>query len=431
MARIQAIRGMNDLLPGQTPAWRYLENTAAEVFSRYGYDEIRTPVLEQTELFKRSIGEVTDIVEKEMYTFEDRNGDSLTLRPEGTAGVVRAGEQHGLLFNQVQRLWYRGPMFRHERPQKGRYRQFHQIGAECFGMAGPDIDAEVILLTARLWKHLGLTEHVRLELNSLGSNEARARYRDALVSYLRQYESDLDEDSRRRLNTNPLRILDTKDPETRKILTDAPVLTDYLDEASRAHFEGLCQALDACGVRYVVNPALVRGLDYYCLTVFEWVTDALGAQGTVCAGGRYDGLVAQLGGKPTPAVGFAMGVERLILMLESLGLLPEDINPAPDAAVIAVGQGTQTYALTVAEDLRTALPAARIQQICGGGSFKSQMKKADKSGARWVLIIGENEAAAGQVTVKPLRAEGEQQTLEKNAVNAYLARCLGIEAEKS
>ncbi len=431
MARIQAIRGMNDILPAQTPAWRYLETLAADVFQQYGYDEIRTPILEQTELFKRSIGEVTDIVEKEMYTFEDRNGDSLTLRPEGTAGVVRAGEQHGLLFNQVQRLWYRGPMFRHERPQKGRYRQFHQIGAECFGMAGPDIDAEVIVLTARLWQRLGLAPHVRLEINSLGSNEARARYREALVAYLSQHEDKLDADSKRRLKTNPLRILDTKDPDTRSLLDDAPRLTDYLDEASQAHFDGLRAALDACGVEYIVNPALVRGLDYYCRTVFEWVTDALGAQGTVCAGGRYDGLVEQLGGRPTPGVGFAMGVERLVLLLESLNLLPDTLQNIPDVAVLAMGESVQPYALAVAESVRSGLPALRVMQICGGGSFKSLMKKADKSGAGWALIIGESERDGQTVTVKPLRAEGEQQTVEKSALNEYLARCTGIGTEKN
>ena len=431
MARIQAIRGMNDILPAQTPAWRYLETLAADVFQQYGYDEIRTPILEQTELFKRSIGEVTDIVEKEMYTFEDRNGDSLTLRPEGTAGVVRAGEQHGLLFNQVQRLWYRGPMFRHERPQKGRYRQFHQIGAECFGMAGPDIDAEVIVLTARLWQRLGLAPHVRLEINSLGSNEARARYREALVAYLSQHEDKLDADSKRRLKTNPLRILDTKDPDTRSLLDDAPRLTDYLDEASQAHFDGLRAALDACGVEYIVNPALVRGLDYYCRTVFEWVTDALGAQGTVCAGGRYDGLVEQLGGRPTPGVGFAMGVERLVLLLESLNLLPDTLQNIPDVAVLAMGESVQPYALAVAESVRSGLPALRVMQICGGGSFKSLMKKADKSGAGWALIIGEGERDGQTVTVKPLRAEGEQQTVEKSALNEYLARCTGIGTEKN
>ena len=431
MARIQAIRGMNDILPAQTPAWRYLETLAADVFQQYGYDEIRTPILEQTELFKRSIGEVTDIVEKEMYTFEDRNGDSLTLRPEGTAGVVRAGEQHGLLFNQVQRLWYRGPMFRHERPQKGRYRQFHQIGAECFGMAGPDIDAEVIVLTARLWQRLGLAPHVRLEINSLGSNEARARYREALVAYLSQHEDKLDADSKRRLKTNPLRILDTKDPDTRSLLDDAPRLTDYLDEASQAHFDGLRAALDACGVEYIVNPALVRGLDYYCRTVFEWVTDALGAQGTVCAGGRYDGLVEQLGGRPTPGVGFAMGVERLVLLLESLNLLPDTLQNIPDVAVLAMGESVQPYALAVAESVRSGLPALRVMQICGGGSFKSLMKKADKSGAGWALIIGESERDGQTGTVKPLRAEGEQQTVEKSALNEYLARCTGIGTEKN
>ena len=373
---------------------------------------------ERTELFKRSIGEVTDIVEKEMYTFDDRSGDSVTLRPEGTAGCVRAAEEHGLLYNQTQRLWYRGPMFRYERPQAGRYRQFHQIGVETFGISGPDIDAELIIMTARLWRELGLADQVTLELNSLGDTEDRARYRDALVSYLKTHEDRLDEDSRRRLERNPLRVLDSKDPGTRDVLTSAPQLADYLGDEARSHFDGLCALLKANGIDYRLNPRLVRGLDYYGKTVFEWVTDALGAQGTVCAGGRYDGLVEQLGGKPTPAVGFAMGVERLILLLEQR--LPE---LRPDAELYIVSSDASA-ALTLAESLRDALPGRRVQCHCGGGSFKSQMKKADRSGAWFALLLGEDELNAGLVTVKPLRQDGEQQQVAREALAQTLAGLL-------
>ena len=353
MAKIQAIRGMNDILPEHSPVWQYVEGTVRKVLAQYGYHEIRMPVVEQTELFKRSIGEVTDIVEKEMYTFEDRNGDSLTLRPEGTAGCVRAAEQHGLLFNQTRRLWYTGPMFRHERPQKGRYRQFHQIGVECFGMAGPDIDAELLILTARLWRELGLDDHTRLEINSIGTSEARRDFRSALVDYLSGYLNELDEDSQRRLETNPLRILDSKHARTREILENAPNLDDYLDDESRVHFSSLKALLEAAGVKYEVNPRLVRGLDYYGKTVFEWVTDSLGSQGTVCAGGRYDGLVEQLGGKPTVAVGFAMGLERLILLLETLELIPPSVNSDADVYVTAMGDRAMAPALELAESLRS------------------------------------------------------------------------------
>ncbi len=424
MAKIQAIRGMNDILPDQTPVWQYVESTVRRVLGQYGYQEIRMPVVEHTELFKRSIGEVTDIVEKEMYTFEDRNGDSLTLRPEGTAGCVRAAEEHGLLFNQTRRLWYTGPMFRHERPQKGRYRQFHQIGVECFGMAGPDIDAELLILTARLWSALGLSDHARLEINSIGTSDSRKVYRQALVAYLEQYQDKLDDDSKRRLTTNPLRILDSKDPATREILQGAPSLDDYLDDESRQHFEQLKAMLDAAGVAYTVNPALVRGLDYYGKTVFEWITDSLGAQGTICAGGRYDGLVEQLGGKPTVAVGFAMGLERLILLLETLELVPEHVNNQADVYVTAMGDQAVAPAMALAETLRNELPSRIVVSHCGGGSFKSQMKKADRSGARFAVILGENEIAQATAGLKPLRDDQPQQEVAQADLAAVLAGLL-------
>ena len=406
---IQAIRGMNDLLPDQSPAWQQVESIIRRVAASYGYSEIRMPVLEQTALFKRSIGEVTDIVEKEMYTFDDRNGESLTLRPEGTASCVRAGNQHGLLYNQIQRLWYMGPMFRYERPQKGRYRQFHQFGIETFGLPSADADAEVILLSARLWKAFGIADQVELQLNSLGSNEARARYRDALREYLEQYKEQLDEDSQRRLDSNPLRILDSKDPNTQQLLENAPRLSEYWDDESRRHFEQLRALLDEAGIRYTLNDRLVRGLDYYNRTVFEWVTTALGAQGTVCAGGRYDGLVEQLGGKSTPAVGFAMGMERLVLLLQEQNKLTP--RRAVDAYLMPLGEAAELKAAAIAELLRDALPELRLVTHCGGGAMKKQMKKADKSGAEVALIIGDNELATQQVTVKPLRSDAEQITL--------------------
>ena len=424
MAKIQAIRGMNDILPDQTPVWQYVESTVRRVLGQYGYQEIRMPVVEHTELFKRSIGEVTDIVEKEMYTFEDRNGDSLTLRPEGTAGCVRAAEEHGLLFNQTRRLWYTGPMFRHERPQKGRYRQFHQIGVECFGMAGPDIDAELLILTARLWSALGLSDHARLEINSIGTSDSRKVYRQALVAYLEQYQDKLDDDSKRRLTTNPLRILDSKDPATREILQGAPSLDDYLDDESRQHFEQLKAMLDAAGIAYTVNPALVRGLDYYGKTVFEWITDSLGAQGTICAGGRYDGLVEQLGGKPTVAVGFAMGLERLILLLETLELVPGHVNNQADIYVTAMGDQAVAPAMALAETLRNELPGRIVVSHCGGGSFKSQMKKADRSGARFAVILGENEIAQATAGLKPLRDDQPQQEIAQADLAGVLAGLL-------
>ncbi|WP_280730166.1 histidine--tRNA ligase [Halomonas salinarum] len=418
--KIQAIRGMNDLLPNQSPLWQYFEGQVRALMGRYGYDEIRTPVLEQTALFKRSIGEVTDIVEKEMYTFEDRNGDSLTLRPEGTASCVRAAMEQGLLHNQTQRLWYQGPMFRHERPQKGRYRQFHQVGIETYGLEGPDIDAEVILLSARLWQQLGLDKHVTLELNSLGSLDARAAYRDLLVAYFKQHMDVLDEDSLRRLESNPMRILDSKNPAMVDVIEGAPQLLDHLDEASRTHFEELTAILDAAGIGYVINPRLVRGLDYYSRTVFEWTTTALGSQGTVCAGGRYDGLVEQLGGKPTPAVGFAMGVERLILLLETLELVPDEARPPLDVYILGMDAAATRSALLLGERLRGELPELRAQVHCGGGSFKSQIKKADKSGARLALLIGEDELAENAVTVKFMREDREQQRLSRETLAEML-----------
>jgi histidyl-tRNA synthetase len=422
---LQAIRGMNDILPAQTPAWRYLEGTLATLLDGYGYQEIRLPILEFTELFARGIGEGTDVVDKEMYTFLDRNEESLTLRPEGTAGCVRAVLEHGLSGGgQVQKLWYAGPMFRYEKPQKGRYRQFHQIGVEAFNLPGPDVDAELIVLTARLWQKLGLADAVTLQLNSLGSSEARAAYRDALVAYLNARFEQLDEDSQRRLTTNPLRILDSKNAQTQALLADAPTLTDYLDEESRAHFEGVKARLDAVGIRYEINNKLVRGLDYYNRTVFEWVTDKLGAQGTVCAGGRYDGLVTQLGGKPTPGVGFAMGVERLVLLLETLELLPDELNSPADLYLCAFGEAAELAGLGLAERLRDAIPGLRLLVNAGGGSFKSQFKKADKSGARFALILGEDELAARVVGCKPLRDDTQQQNIGWDALPAHLAACL-------
>ncbi|WP_404397229.1 histidine--tRNA ligase [Idiomarina loihiensis] len=415
---IQAIRGMNDLLPEQSPAWQQVEAVIRRVAASYGYSEIRMPVLESTQLFKRSIGEVTDIVEKEMYTFDDRNGESVTLRPEGTASCVRAGNQHGLLYNQIQRLWYMGPMFRYERPQKGRYRQFHQFGIETFGLESADADAEVILLSARLWREFGLSDQVELQLNSLGSNEARANYRDALKAYLSDYESELDEDSKRRLESNPLRILDSKDEKTQKILEGAPSLSEYWDTESKEHFEQLTARLEAAGISYTLNERLVRGLDYYNRTVFEWVTTALGAQGTVCAGGRYDGLVEQLGGKATPAVGFAMGMERLVLLLQEQGKLTP--RRVVDAYLMPLGDEAELNAPRIAEQLRNELPELRLVSHCGGGSMKKQMKKADKSGAQVALIIGADEIDQQQVTVKPLRTAEEQQTLGWQALIEYL-----------
>lgn len=426
--KIQAIRGMNDLLPSDSPRWQFFEAKVRQLMLRYGFNEIRTPIVEQTALFARSIGEVTDIVEKEMYTFDDRNSESLTLRPEGTASCVRAAMEHGLLYNQTQRLWYQGPMFRYERPQKGRYRQFHQIGVETFGFDGPDIDAEVILLSARLWKELGLMEHVTLELNSLGSSEARAAYRDTLVAYFEQHHDVLDEDSKRRLTSNPLRILDSKNPAMAEMLDAAPQLMDHLDAESREHFEQLTKMLEAAGIDYVINPRLVRGLDYYCRTVFEWTTTALGSQGTVCAGGRYDGLVEQLGGKPTPAVGFAMGIERLILLLDTLELIPEDALGGCDVYLLPMDDSANMAAITVAEQLRSELPELRLQLHCGGGSFKSRIKKADKSNASLAILLGEDEIAKQSATVKFLRDDREQQNVSQSVLGRTLRELLTASA---
>ena len=431
MSNIRAIRGMNDILPVDTPYWQYLERTVERVLGSYGYGEIRLPVVEQTELFKRSIGEVTDIVEKEMYSFDDRNGESLTLRPEGTAGCVRAAIQQGLL-GVPQRLWYAGPMFRYERPQKGRQRQFHQIGVEAFGVATPDMDAELILVSARLWRQLGVEDSVELQLNSIGSPAARQAYRSALVAYLEQHREALDEDSQRRLDTNPLRILDSKNPDNQALLNGAPELVAYLDDESREDFDRLCALLDAAGISYVINPRLVRGLDYYNKTVFEWVTQRLGAQGTVCAGGRYDGLVAQLGGKATPGVGFAMGMERLVLLLQEIGAAGA-VAATVDVYVISAGDDAQRAALAATEQLRLQMPELNIIQHTGGGSIKSQLKKADKSGARVALIWGEDEVAAGTVTIKPLREQGgvrqAQQSLPVQQIQAALRAALVSETE--
>ncbi|MCE9786504.1 histidine--tRNA ligase [Shewanella chilikensis] len=421
--QIQAIRGMNDILPTQSPVWQKVEAVLRASVASFGYSEIRTPIVENTDLFKRSIGEVTDIVEKEMYTFADRNGDSLTLRPEGTASTVRAGNEHGLLYNQEQRLWYMGPMFRHERPQKGRYRQFHQFGVEVYGIKSADIDAEVLMLSASLWQKLGLTDHVSLELNTLGDSDERAAYREALVAFLEQHKDKLDEDSQRRMYSNPLRVLDSKDQQVQALLADAPALMDYLGEDSKAHFARLCELLAAVGIQYRVNPRLVRGLDYYNRTVFEWVTDSLGAQGTVLAGGRYDGLVSQLGGKETPAVGFAMGLERIVLLLETLDL-NADVAAEVDVYVTAMGDDCVIEAMKIAQELREKLPKLKVMSHCGGGNFKKQMKRADKSGAGFALIIGETELANNKVAVKPLRGDGAQQDVERQALADYLAELI-------
>ncbi|HHJ34633.1 MAG TPA: histidine--tRNA ligase [Gammaproteobacteria bacterium] len=404
---IKSIRGMHDVLPDDSHRWQTFEDTIRRLMSSYGYKEIRMPLVESTDLFCRSIGEVTDIVEKEMYTFEDRNGDRLSLRPEGTASCVRAGIQHGLLHNQVQRLWYNGPMFRHERPQKGRYRQFHQFGAEVYGIDTPDIDAELILIGARLWQQLGL-KGIRLEINTLGSNQARLEYKQVLVDYLGQHHEVLDDDSKRRLLSNPLRVLDSKNPAMKEILDNAPALMDYLDDESRQQFAKLTARLDATGIEYTLNPRLVRGLDYYCKTVFEWVTDELGAQGTICAGGRYDGLVEQLGGKATPAIGFALGIERILALLESQ---QEQQLDSIDIYLLLLGDACEVRGLQLAEAIREKYPDLKMITHCGGGSFKSQMKKADKSGARIALILADDELKNEQVTLKFLREKKEQTTV--------------------
>ena len=419
--KIQAIRGMNDILPDATPHWQKLESVLRQLMASYGYSEIRMPIVEKTHLFKRSIGEVTDIVEKEMYTFEDRNGDSLTLRPEGTASCVRAGVEHGLLYNQEQRLWYMGPMFRHERPQKGRYRQFHQLGVETFGVGTPDVDAELILMTARLWKMIGIQDSVHLEINSLGSNEARAAYRDKLVAFLEPIKDQLDEDSQRRLETNPLRILDSKNPEVQQLVKDAPKLSEHLDDESKQHFERLCQILDTNNIPYSVNTNLVRGLDYYNRTVFEWITDKLGAQGTICAGGRYDGLTEQLGGHATPASGFAMGLERIVALIEEMSGEP---LASTDVFMVALGDQAELSAMQLAEQLRDQWPTIRIRMNCGGGNFKKQFKRADKSGAKIALVIGEQEVQDRTVGVKYLREHKEQVVVSQRDVCQLLEQYL-------
>ncbi len=424
MASIKAIRGMHDILPDQTPLWQFFEAQVKSVFEQYGYAEIRMPIAEKTDLFCRSIGEATDVVEKEMYTFADRNGDHMTLRPEGTASCVRAALEHGLTYNQVQRLWYHGPMFRYERPQKGRQRQFHQFGAEVYGLDGPDVDAELIIMTARLWRQLGLQGAVTLQLNTLGSSAARAAYRTDLVTFLQANMASLDADSQRRVATNPLRVLDSKDESTQALLDGAPDFYAYLDDESRDHFERLRQLLDAAGVSYEINPRLVRGLDYYCKTVFEWVTDKLGAQGTVCGGGRYDGMIEELGGKPTPAVGWAMGVERMILLLQELQQAPVDIAQKVDLYVAHLGTEANVRAMQLAEQLRSDITGLRVVWHCGAGSLKNQMKKADRSGAKMVLILGDDELTQGQVQLKPLHGQGQQQSIAIDQVTAQVTRFL-------
>ena len=407
---IQAIRGMNDCSPTESPLWQWIEGQVRQILSSYGYSEVRMPIVESTPLFARAIGEVTDVVSKEMYTFWDNN-EQLTLRPEGTAGCVRAAIEHGWIYNNEQRLWYMGPMFRHERPQKGRYRQFHQAGVEVFGIATPEIDAELIILTARLWKALGIDQHVSLQLNSIGSLEARANYRSALVAFLENHQDLMSEEEKERLVKNPLRILDTKNQALQDVLDGAPKLLDYLDDESREHFAQLCGLLDAVGIQYEINPKLVRGLDYYNKTVFEWVTSALGAQGTVCGGGRYDGLVEQLGGHATSGVGFAMGLERLVLLVQEVNKsIP--VKSAVDIYVVYQGEGTTLAAFQLAEKLRSELPHLSTMLHCSGGNFKKQFKRADKSGATLALVLGESEVQNNQVVVKHLLGAAEQQTID-------------------
>ena len=424
---LQSVRGMRDILPEQSSSWQFIEDTARKLFNSYGYKELRTPIIEPTELFKRSIGDATDIVEKEMYSFEDRNGDSLTLRPEGTAGCVRAGMQHGLLHNKQQRIWYIGPMFRHERPQKGRYRGFYQAGIETYGIATPDIDAEVIAIAARFWKLLGF-KNVHLEINSLGSNEARQSYREVLIEYFSAHHDQLDEDSQRRLHKNPLRILDTKNPKMKELVSNAPDLLDYLDEESKNHFEELKQRLDKMGIAYQVNSRLVRGIDYYNRTVFEWITDDLGAQGTICAGGRYDGLVKQLGGRETPACGFGIGLDRLQLLVEEQGL--DQSNNNPHFYLVMAGKDAELTGVMLAESLRNTIPSLRLLSNGGAGSFKTQLKRADNSRADYALILGENEVNEGNITIKPLRnklAISEQQSIPQIELSEFISKILDLD----
>ena len=421
--QIQSITGMKDILPDESPLWQKVETTLKQIMASYGYAEMRMPAVEYTSLFVRSIGEVTDVVEKEMYTFDD-NGDSLSLRPEGTAGCVRACIEHGLIHNQERRVWYTGSMFRHEKPQKGRYREFHQFGAEIFGISSAEIDAEIILLTNRIWKKFGIGDHVVLQLNSLGSSEERASYREALVAFLEQHKESLDEDCQRRMYTNPLRVLDTKNEKVLEILQNAPKLTDYFGEETRNHFDRLRAILDANGVKYEINPRLVRGLDYYNHTVFEWVTDLLGAQGTICGGGRYDGLVEQLGAQPTPAVGFAIGLERFILLLQSINAVEVE-NPV-DVYFCAVGDEAVRQSMVIAEQLRDQISGIRILTNCSGGNFKKQFKRADKSGALFALVLADDELAKNEIGIKNLRVESEQLNVKISAVAEELKKLLGV-----
>ncbi len=424
-AKFQAIKGMNDFLPEQTAVWQKLEALLRRLMLQYGYSEIRMPIVEKTSLFKRSIGEVTDIVEKEMYTWTDISDDSLTLRPEGTASCVRAGIEHGLLYNQQQKLWYMGPMFRRENPQKGRYRQFHQLGVEAFGFTGPDVDVEQILLTYRLWQEIGIADSVTLHINSLGDADSRVKYRELLVEYFNAHKDQLDEDSLRRLDSNPLRILDSKNPQMRELIEQAPKLNQHLDEASEQHFAALKRRLDAAGLSYVVNPCLVRGLDYYNRTVFEWMTDKLGAQGTICAGGRYDGLTEQLGGQGTPACGFAMGLERIVALLEGSEFIATLAN-TPHVYFLSMGESAEERSMILAEKLRTQLPNLRLTVNHGGGNFKKQFKKADRSGAILGVILGDSELESNTVNVKFLREQKEQIEVKQDDLVEFLSQSLSL-----
>ena len=417
--KIKSVRGMNDISPPETASWQYLEETIVDVLSTYAFQEIRFPILEHSELFRRSIGNITDIIEKEMYSFDDRNGDNLSLRPEGTAGCVRACVQQGLLHNQTQRLWYKGPMFRHERPQKGRQREFHQIGVEAFGFEGPELDAELLIMMDRLWSRLRIDGAMTLEINSLGQASDRARYRVALVDYLEDYREQLDDDSQRRLTTNPMRILDSKNIDTQKILADAPRLAEFIDDTSRVHFDRVCGLLSAAGVEYKINDSLVRGLDYYSKTVFEWVTNKLGAQGTVCGGGRFDDLIEQIGGKPGFAIGLALGMERLLLLVKAMDVLPDSLGKNVDVYLVAVGDVSEE-AFLISEQLRSEIPGLRVEQHCGPGGFRSQLKKADKSGARLALIIGEDERSKDVVGVKFLREHREQEQVDRKRLMDFM-----------
>jgi histidyl-tRNA synthetase len=422
--KIQAITGMKDLLPEETPLWEKVEGILRETVESYGYSEIRMRILEKTDLFVRSIGEVTDVVEKEMYSFEDVGGDKLSLRPEGTAGCVRACNEHGIIHNQERRLWYMGPMFRHEKPQKGRYREFHQFGIEVFGLTGPDIDAEILMLTNRIWQKFGISDHVKLELNSLGSAEERKQYRSRLVSFLEEHKDVLDEDSKRRMYTNPLRVLDSKNEAVQELLKDAPKLSDFFGEETKAHFSGLRQLLDEAGIRYEINDRLVRGLDYYNYTVFEWVTDLLGAQSTICGGGRYDGLVEQLGGQPSPAVGCAIGLERFMLVAEAVG--QQQSRGPVDVYFCSMGENARRRSFQIAEKLRTDIRGLRLMMNCGDGAFKKQFKKADKSGAKYALVLGDDELSKGIVAVKDLRNDGNQQEIALDDLAGFLKGALPL-----